>query len=249
VRLGAIRGAMMSPCWSETDHRQHRILDALFKAAERQGLKVKEEVPRRLFFEGYGEKFVFKLREKTRRVLRLPTDEERRREAAGLIKPNMEATGVLVFAIEPFLPSPLQCVWTETPGQPMEDMVGNILKTLHLAGSMLAQRRRDSEKYDRHQREVEHRRRQEAERQREDDNRWRHFVDLAERCRQADDARRFLAALEQHPGKAGTLVDGKTVSHWLVWAWGRLAAFDPSMSDPGAVFDEISKITASTYRD
>jgi len=243
------RRIMTTPDWSEIDHRRHRILNTLFKAAEGQGLKVKEEKPRRLYFESGGEQIEFKLREKHRRVLRPPTADERQRYANGLGWRNLEATGILTFSIETYLPPPFQRIWTETPERPMEDMVGDILAALLVAGPLLTQRTREREEEHRRRQEEERRRRQEAERKRQDDNRWRRFTELAEMRRQADDATRFLAALEQYSGDAGTLLDGKTISDWLAWAKGRLAAFESLTSGPQRVFEDILKVTASTYRD
>jgi hypothetical protein len=248
ARHNPILRAMMRPNWSETDHRRHRILDTLFKAAERQGFKVKEEKLQRLYFEADGEQIVFKLREKTRRVLRLPTVEERQRVASGLSRTNMEATGILVFAIETHL-APLPCIWTETADRPMETLVGDILATLLLAVPLLGQRRRDQAEAHRLRQEAEHRRRQEAELKRLDDNRWRRFVELAETRRQAETAREFLAALEQYSGGTEVILDGKTISDWLTWARERLDAFDPLRSGPGTVFEEILEVKAWTYRD
>jgi hypothetical protein len=244
-----LRALTSPPDWSETDHRRHRILDTLFKAAERQGLKVKEEKPRRLYFESNGEQIEFKLREKLRRVLRLPTAEEKRRFKSGLGGINMEATGTLLFSIETYLPSPLKRIWTETPDRPMEGTVGDILAALLLAGPLLAQRTREREEENRRRQEEEHRRRQEAERERQDDNRWRRFIELAEKCRQVHDVRQFLAMIEQHPEEAETHPDGKNTLHWLVWARERLAAWDPLRSGPRGVFEEILEVSALTYRD
>ena len=109
--------------------------------------------------------------------------------------------------------------------------------------------RRQREEAERQRREEEHRRYQEAERRRLDDNRWRRFTELAARWRQADEVRRFLAALDQHPDVEGRLANGETIADCLSWARARLAAFDPLADGPASVFEDVLKITSWTYRE
>ena len=114
---------------------------------------------------------------------------------------------------------------------------------------MLVQQRREREEAEPRRREKERRRYEAAEHKRLDDNRWRRFVELAARWRQTDEARRFLAALEQHPEAAGSIANGDSVSDWLAWAQARLAAFDPLAAGPTGVFEDLLKIASWTYRE
>jgi hypothetical protein len=117
--------------------------------------------------------------------------------------------------------------------QPLEHQLTDILAALLLAGPLLVQQRRD---------------REEAERRRRlDDNRWRRFVELGARWNQADEVRRFLAVLEQHPDVAKNLADGTPIAEWLSWARERLAAFDPLAAGPAGVFGDLPRITSWTY--
>lgn len=60
--------------WTELDHRQHRILDALFKALEKRGLKVAQGERRALYAEAEGEKIEFAVREKQKQIRKAATE-------------------------------------------------------------------------------------------------------------------------------------------------------------------------------
>lgn len=239
------------PDWSNSERRRHCILDALFKAAERHGIRVKQPDRFTLFFEVSGEHVDFKLKEKHKQVRTPKTPEEIKRLLPGdkAWRQELQPTGTLSFSIETYLPTLPRRTWGDTAGQPLEKQVGDVLAGLLLAGPLLVKQRRDREEAERRQREEEHRRYQEAERKRLDDNRWRRFTELAARWRQTDEVRRFLDALDQHPDVAGSLANGEAVSEWLSWARARLATFDPLADGPAGVFEDLLRITSWTYRE
>ena len=245
------RRGLAPPDWTESERRRHRILDALFKAAERQGLGVKQPDRLNVFFEASGERVDFKLKEKRKQVRTPKTPEEVKRLLPGekAWRQELQPTGTLVFSIETYLPALPRCTWSDTAGQLLEEQVGEILAGLLLAGPLLVKQRRQREEAERQRREEEHRRYQEAERRRLDDNRWRRFTELAARWRQADEVRQFLEALDQHPDAAGHLANGETIADCLSWARARLAAFDPLAGGPASVFEDLLKVTSWTYRE
>jgi hypothetical protein len=244
------RRNLAPPDWSESERRRHRILDALFKAAERQGTHIKQPDRFTVFFEASGERIDFKLREKQRQVRTPKTPEEMKWLLPGekTWRQELQPTGILTFSIETYLPALPRRAWTETADQPLEDQVGDILAALLLAGPLLVQQRREREEAERRRREEKHRRYQEAERRRLDDNRWQRFTELATRWRQTNEARRFLEVLDQHADVAGSLTNGESISEWLSWARTRLAAFDPLAGGATGVFEDLLKITSWTYR-
>ncbi len=91
--------------WTDTDHRRHRILDALFKAAERHGLAVRTGDRRETYFAFGRERIDYKLREKQKQVRRPKTASEMRWTVAGDRTGTqvLEPTGFLVFTIETHL--------------------------------------------------------------------------------------------------------------------------------------------------
>ncbi len=237
--------------WTESERRQHRILDTLFKAAEKQGVVVKQPDRFTVCFEASGERVDFKLKEKYKQVRMPKTAEEIKQLLPGdkAWRQELQPTGTLSFSIETYLPALPRRTWSDTVGQPLEEQVGDILAGVLLSGPLLVEQRRERENAERQRREEEHRRHQETERRRLDDNRWRRFTELAARWRQADELQRFLDVLQRHPNEAGSLSDGESVSHWLSWARARLARFDPLAAGSAGVFEDLLKITSWTYRE
>lgn len=64
-----------APDWTDIERRRHRILDALFKAAEKKGIRVKQEERKGVYFETSGEPLEFRLKEKQKQV-RIPKSAE-----------------------------------------------------------------------------------------------------------------------------------------------------------------------------
>lgn len=154
------RRSLAPPDWTENERRRHRILDALFKAAERQGLRIKQPDRFIVFLEASGERVDFKLREKRKQVRTPKTPEETKRLLPGekAWRQDLQPTGTLVFSIETYLPTLPRCTWSDTAGQPLEEQVGDILAGLLLAGPLLVKQRREREEAERRRREEEHRR-------------------------------------------------------------------------------------------
>ena len=237
--------------WTETEKRRHRILDTLFKAVEKQGIRIKQPDRFTEYFEASGERIDYKLREKHKQVRIPKTAEETKRLLHGekTWRQELHPTGLLAFSIETYLPTLSRREWSDTAAQKLEDQVGDILASLILAGPLLIEQRRQREEDERRRREEEHRRQQEAERRRLDDNRWRRFTELAQRWQQADEVRRFLDALDQRTDVAEVLTNGEPVSEWLSWARARLAEFDPLEAGPARVFEDVLKVTNWAYRE
>jgi hypothetical protein len=110
------------------DHRRHRILDALFKAAERQAAMVREDT-RGPYLEVAGERIDFTLCEKQLQHRRPKTEDEKRRSGPNSRDWTFERmpSGRLSFTLETALTTLPQRVWVETAEQPLEDSVSKIL--------------------------------------------------------------------------------------------------------------------------
>jgi len=167
--------------FSDTDRRRHRILDALFKAVERQGATVRQGDRRQLFVETSGEKVEFQVREKQKQVRRpLTADEQRWRIAADKgWRQDLVSTGRLVFDIKTYLPAGLKRQWVETDQRPLEEMLSEIVATFIAAGPALVQQRREREAAERERQLAEQRRYEEQQRRKRDANRWRCFQEMA----------------------------------------------------------------------
>jgi hypothetical protein len=138
-----MRGLAPAP-FTDEDRRRHRVLDALFKALERQGAKVRQDERKLLFAEVNGETIEFQLREKLKKGRRPLTDDERRWRVAGEKDWRQELlpTGHLVLAIKTYLPTGFRQEWLETDAEPMDGLLPDIVATFIAAGPMLVERRK-----------------------------------------------------------------------------------------------------------
>lgn len=238
--------------FTETDRRKHRILDALFKAIERQGGKVKQGERGVLFAEVLGEKVEFQVREKQRQERRPLTDDEKRWRSPGDKgwRQELVPTGWLVFEIKTWQwPAGLPRQWLESEKQPLEGMLPDILATFIAVGPLLVQQRKDREAAERECQLAEKRRYKEQQRRKRDANRWRRFRELARDWHELAAARDFLAALRSMDTTSTVEIDGRSVEEWITWAEEWLQRADPTVKGVDGVFTQIASVTDWTYRD
>lgn len=203
--------------FSDSDRRQHRFLDALFKAIERPGGKVKQGDRRELFAEVCGEKVEFQLRQKHKQVRRpLTADEQRWRIADDMgWKQELAPTGRLVFEIRTYLPVGLKRQWLETDKLPLEDMLPDIVAVFVAAGPLLVQQRREQEAAERERQLAERRRYEEQQRRKRDANRRRHFREMAQDWRELA-AAHFLSTLRSMEVDPSIEIGGRSLGDWLM---------------------------------
>lgn len=238
--------------WTETDHRRHRILDALFKAAERHGLTVKTDERRETYFAFGQERIDFKLREKQKQVRRPKTAIELRWTSPGdrTWTQVLEPTGTLVFTIETYLgDSGIRREWLESATKPLEEQLPDIVRSLALAGPALVKLREEREEAERRRREAERLRQIEAERRQKERNQWRRFAEIARQWEEVELARRFLQALEDQQHDPQETVGGRQLGEWLVWARGQVTNHDPLKAGCQGVFENVATVSSWTYRD
>lgn len=241
------------PDWTESEHRQHRILDAIFRAVEKHGYAVRSERPEQFFFEYKTEKIECRLREKNRQVKRPKTAEEKRWSSYGDKDWTkvLEPTGNLVFTIEGWFRSEdaIRKEWLETETKRLESFVPEIVANILLAGPSLVKLREEREEQQRRYQEAERQRQIEHAKRKKDRNQWRAFVEQAELHDSAAKVRTLLGVLEASAGDAGLTIGDRSLADWLAWAKEHLAKYDPARRGRESIFDEISKVTDWTYRD
>ncbi len=237
--------------FSDADRRKHRLLDALFKAFERQGAKVHQGERYELFAVSSGEKIEFQIREKQKQVRRPLTADEQRWRMTGDKdwKQELAPTGRLVFDIKTYLPAGLKQQWVETDQQTIEDMLPDIVGTFIAAGPALVQRRREQEAAERERQLAERHRYEEQQKRKRDANRWRIFQEMAQDWRAMATTRDFLNALRVCTADSSIEIDGRSLASWLDWADEWLARVDPMKNGVGTVFERIAAITEWSYRD
>lgn len=232
------------PHFSEVERRRHRILDTLFKVLEREGFKAKTGERGEVYLEIERERVEFDLKEKFRQVRR-PLTEDEKRWGFNRNKPwkqELQPTGALVFLLRTRLDLALRHEWIDEPEVPIEKQLPEIAATLLLAGPILRERRRQREEAERRRQIQERRRYEEGQRIQQDRNRWRHFVNLALRWREAETARQFLAALESRLEGCDATFDDRSGSQWVEWAREHVAKYDPLFMGAAPVLEDVAGI-------
>jgi hypothetical protein len=184
---------------TEIDHRQHRILDALFKFLEKQGAKAKEERGT-LSITLQGEQIDFQLRQKMKQNHRPLTDDEKRWSIPGdkSWRQELQPIGKFVFSFKTYLPSGLRTEWLESDTKSMEELLPDIVATFVAAAPLLVEQRKKREENERLRQIAERQRYEERQRRKLDDNRWRRFVEFSKQQREAELARDFLQTLRPY---------------------------------------------------
>jgi hypothetical protein len=244
------RRKMMQPAeFTPVDRRRHRFLDVLFKALETQGLKVKVDEHRTVYFDSQKERIDYELREKQKQVRRPLTDDEKRWRfnPDRPWRQELQPSGILQFSLKTRLVDGMPRDWIDKPDKPIEDHLSDIVAVLALAGPILAEQRREREAAERLRREEEHRRYLEEQRQKQDYNRWRRFLEFADQWSKAERARQFLAALEGKEQPDGFAFDGRVPADWFAWAREWLEVFDPLNRKPEAIYEELAEVDSWTY--
>lgn len=233
------------------ERRRHRILDALFKALERNGGTVKAGTRGELTVEVMGAAVEFQLREKFKQIRRPLTTEEKRWSFGSKQdwKQELVGTSYLAFSIKSYLIGNHRREWLETESVRMEGLLPQIVPALVSAGAIVAEANRKREEEQRLWQLEERKREEERERQRLDDNRWRHLTELAEDWRTVQLTKDFVVALKKLPLPADDRIAGKRLTEWLSWAEERLQSADPLSYGVDGIFESVGEVTAWTYRD
>jgi len=235
--------------FTDVDRRRHRVLDALLKSLEREGISLSDEGRWQLTATRGGDAIEFQLRERFKQVRRVPTADEKRWNSSREFVQELQPTGTLMFEIKTYLPSGLTRTWREEAVKPLEDSLASILQTMLAAFPLLEKRRLEREEESRRYQLAEQRRREaEQERQRED-GRWRRFLEFACDWRDAKLARSFLTALKAQPFEGEALIAGRSLTDWLAWAEAQASERDPLGDGAEPVFESIAEVNSWTYRD
>jgi hypothetical protein len=236
---------------SVTDRRRHRILDALFKALEREGVTIKQDDRRALIATLGRDSIEMQLRTRRTRVRRPLTEREKEWRSAGDKDWRWENqdTDELIFEIKTWLPGDLPRTWKDGARHQIEALVDDIFITMKAAFPMLAMAREKREEAER-QRQVEERKRYEEEQRRKlDRNRFRRFLEFAQQWREAQLARDFIAALRARPLPDDQEIAGNSLSDWLAWLERYADRHDPSRRDVARVLEVVAAVHSWTYHD
>ncbi len=238
------------PRLTELDHRRHLILDTLFKELEERGYKIKADQYRDAWLEIGKERVEFTLKERVRQIRRRLTDQEKRESGYQNREWRQErvSTSLLTFKITTPLTAGVPVQWIDDTDAQLEEKIGEIIAVFDLAAPILKEKRRIAEEAERKRHEEERLRYEKQEKQKQERNRWRRFMELAKQWQSASVARAFLAVLEELPATTGEF-GGRTHTEWLQWVRNELDVFDPSKYESGDIWESLASVNSWTYRD
>jgi hypothetical protein len=234
--------------FTEIDRRRHRFLSALFFLLEKAKGRIEDRDLGNVACFMSDEPILVQVREKSRQV-RLPPPAGLKPGASYYPRTELRPTGMLVFTIKTRIPGGMKHEWVETEGEPLLERLADIAAVLVAAGPLLAEERRVREEQERLRQIEERRRHEEQQRRKADRNRWRRFLELAERHREAERARTLLSSLMKSEFDPERIVEGRSMGEWIQWTRDWIDRHDAANRSPAAVFSELASITAWTYHD
>lgn len=226
--------------WTESQNRQHRILDTLFKAAEVQGLRARSgEGPMSFLLQYRSTDVACSLRQRKKRV----------KVAGGILgqtRTELVPSPELVLTIESCFSSTskVQRQWCDTPQRQLEGMIGDILASIRQVGVDLSESMKTRE-LEEHSYQQQRRIQVEADqRQRRESQRWTALINFAIELENVTRVKRLLEALPSAIMDPGVLLGDRTLGEWYEWAHKQCRERAPSQLDPSVVFDTVSKAGA-----
>jgi hypothetical protein len=221
--------------WTPLQLRQHKILDMIFKAVQKDGLVPRDARREKGFiFQYQSIEILCSLTEKKRRI---QEPRVRTSEFVFVLKP----TGNLVFKIERCFANNGRREWLEEGGRRLEAMVPEIISSIREAAPASLRLWQIQQEQTRKSAEVRERREVEAKRRQIDRNRWEAFIEYGHRLTVADQLEKFIRHLECTTSDFSVIIDGRPISDWLRWARSHLEKFDPRLLSTEAIFAEIAE--------
>ena len=173
-----MRRMMQPKAFTDTDHRQHRFLDTLFKALERLGFGIKSEQLSARLFRGPERTGGFSVAREAKTGTSALTEEENHwhwNRDLGWVK-ELQPTGVLIFSIKTWLADGMRREWKDEPDKPLEQNLPDIIATLTLAGPFLVQQRQERAEAEKRSREDRRQRYLQKRDREQDQKRWQCFL-------------------------------------------------------------------------
>jgi hypothetical protein len=135
------------------------------------------------------------------------------------------------------------CEWRDGD-QLLEHQISEVLAVLAIAPSILEKRRLEAEEQERRRWEAERKRREAKEREDQDYNRWRRFIEFARLWEEARLAGDFLRALEQDAAEPEALYGGRNSAEWMNWARERQRVSDPANWEIVVLWKDLASVSA-----
>ncbi len=231
-RWEALRTQSYSP---GVEKRRLRLLDALLKALEKRGFKVKLEAPNKEVVEVMvGQEPISFIVSEGERYARKELTAEEKKSTLYSGRPwrrERELTGELVFRIRTWSEGH-KSEWRDKRNLPLERQLGEVIGSLIIVGEL--HRRRRIEREEDHRRrmlDMQARWRQEEARKAEA-ARFQGLIKRAAQWRQAAEIRAYVEAVAKAADARGD-IDQQKLREWSEWALAHADGLDPLVSgDP-----------------
>jgi hypothetical protein len=217
----------------ESVPRALRLMDTLIKTFEERGHKVvvtPTEQRKDVLFVILGEKFRFRLREKTRMV-RLSEAERKKDYSYGRVK--YEPTGLLELQLHSDQSSSMHATWKDGTQAKLEDQLNDVLIEITVAVEKEREWRVQQEEYARQRREAEAQRWRQEEERRKEQQKVQELNQMSENWERAGRIRAFMAEVRLRVERnKGPIEEGSELARWIKWALDHADRIDPLGSNP-----------------
>ncbi len=228
--------------YTDCDRRQHRILDALFKAAEKAGGKVGADENGLPHFIFNDEKFEFRITQHAARSSVAKSEKIAAGDDAGTSSKSTSEPE-LQISITTYIDTGARRSWRDGKRRTLEQQLPEFLQTVIQCAPLLAERHRKQE--EEHRRWEEQRRRREERERREklEGNRWKRLCAISDRWATWQRVGQLVAQLE-----AGALAEkdappNAEVVKWLSWAKEQLKERNPIALGASEIFKFVGQAT------
>jgi hypothetical protein len=208
--------------------RALRFMDTFLKAFEERGHKVISEGKdhrKEVLFVILGEKFSFRLREKTKMV-RIP-ESERKKDYYGS-RTNYEPTGLFELQLWRTQTGMAEATWKDGARSKLEDQLNAIMIGLIVAVDTERRWRQRQEDADRQHQEDEQKRRQQAQEQLKQEQKINGLNQMVQNWDQAARIRAFIVDIQSTNEQRGrSIEEGSDLAKWMDWALAHADAIDP----------------------
>jgi hypothetical protein len=240
------RGTLDIAVSEENLPRALRILDALIKAMELRGMRVRIETEGKhhTLIDVQGEAIPVRMVENTVRTERIPTARERQEQEkyGWSYLPNRylyNPTGQLKLGVIGWSYGDMRKAVSDSTRQKIEQRLNEFLVNLEVEA---VQRRRDTERREQQHRiweEQERIRREQEERRKQEIERLKILESNAHDWRRAEDVRRYVAAVEAKAIREGESMDSESkLGRWITWARNKADWIDPLVAAACPILDD-----------
>lgn len=213
----------------ESVPRALRLMDAVLKAFEKRGHRaVAEQVNeyrKEVVLHILGERFTFRLREKTKMV-RISESEQKKDIYSSRVK--YEPTGDFNLQLLRKQTGYAETTWKDRKGNKLEEQLNEVMIELIVCVEKERNWRRQREENEKQQRREAAKRREEEQRRRKEEQKINELLQMVQNWDQAERIRAFMNDLRGRiQQRKGPIEEGSDLDQWVAWALNHADKIDP----------------------